>query len=469
MIRRRYAQRSLFELLLPDGEKLWPDDLRRIDELLEDEVVVESIVEGLQKRWPLSRIRGRAGTPAEVVLRMLVLKHLYRWSYDELEHQVRTNLVYRAFARVGCEKVPDAKTILKIARSLGEEVIESLHERVVAVAIRAGVSRGRRLRIDTTVVETNIHYPTDSSLMVDGIRVITRVVKEVEKQIGSGRKRMRNYLRSVKRQCLKIRLLARHVKNRPERVTVYRKLMATARKVVREGQRVRRRLKAQVRARGSSEAIRGRLELADEQLKTFCRRLQQVVEQTKQRVLGGDTHVGNKVLSMFEPHSEAIRKGKMDKPTEFGKMVTIQEAEGGLITAYEVQARRKSDSELWEPALKEHQRIFGRAPYLATADRGFASKKNEEMAQEFGVRRVCLPKKGRLLEKRRRYQQQRWFRRGQRWRAGCEARISVLKRRHGLERCLYRGEAGIRRWVGLGVIADNLLHISRRLPPVPAS
>lgn len=467
MIRRRYEQRSLFELLLPDGEKLWPEDLRRIDELLEDEAVVESIVEGLQKRWPLSRIRGRAGTPAEVVLRMLVLKHLYRWSYDELEHQVRTNLVYRAFARVGCEKVPDAKTILKIARSLGEEVIESLHERVVQVAIRAGVSRGRRLRIDTTVVETNVHYPTDNSLIVDGIRVITRVVKSVEKLIGGGRKRMRNYLRSVKRQSIKIRLLARRPKDRSVQIEVYRKLMATARKVVREGNRVRRRLEARLRDRQSSEAIRGRLKLADGELKTFCGRLEQVLEQTKQRVFGGDTHVRNKLLSLFEPHTEAIRKGKMDKPTEFGKMVTVQEAEGGLITAYGVQAQRKWDSELWEPALQEHQRIFGRAPYMATADRAFASQKNEELAQQFGVRRVCLPKKGRVSVKRRRYQRQRWFRRGLRWRAGSEACISVLKRRHGLDRSLYRSEDGIRRWVGLGVIANNLIQISKSLGSVP--
>jgi IS5 family transposase len=179
-------------------------------------------------------------------------------------------------------------------------------------------------------------------------------------------------------------------------------------------------------------------------------------------VLGGDTHVSDKVLSLFETHTEAIRKGKMDKPTEFGKMVTIQEAEGGLVTAYEVQAERQWDSTLWEPALQKHEEIFDQAPYMAAADRGFASKQNEELAQRLGVRRVCLPKKGRVSEKRRCYQRQRWFRRGQKWRAGSEACISTLKRRHGLNRSLYRGVEGMQRWVGLGIIAHNLLSIGRR-------
>jgi len=163
MVRYRQPQRTLWEVVLPDAAKLWPAPLRRIDALLEDEAVLEPVAEALERRWPQSRRRGRHGTPVEVVLRMLVLKHLYRWSYDELEREVRANLVYRAFSRVGCETVPDAKTILKIARALGPEVVQALHRRVVELAIARGVVRGRRLRIDTTVVETHVHYPTDST------------------------------------------------------------------------------------------------------------------------------------------------------------------------------------------------------------------------------------------------------------------------------------------------------------------
>jgi transposase, IS5 family len=168
MVQRRQRERSLFEVLLPDGHKLWPDWLRRIDTRLEDETVIEVVAQALEARWPQSRRRGRPGTPAEVVIRRLMLKPLFDWSDDDLEHGVRPNVVYRAFTRIDAGDVPDAKTILKIARALGPEVIEQRHRQVVDVAKRAGVPHGRRFRIDTTVVETNVHYPTDSTLLQDG-------------------------------------------------------------------------------------------------------------------------------------------------------------------------------------------------------------------------------------------------------------------------------------------------------------
>ena len=172
MVQRRQRERSLFEVLLPDGHKLWPDWLRKIDMLLEDEAVIEVVAHGLEARWPQSRRRGRPGTPAEVVIRMLMLKHLFDWSYDDLEREVRANLVYRMFTRIDAGEVPDAKTIMKIARALGPAVIEQLHRQVIEVAKRAGVTHGRRFRVDTTVVETNVHYPTDSTLLRDGVRVL---------------------------------------------------------------------------------------------------------------------------------------------------------------------------------------------------------------------------------------------------------------------------------------------------------
>src|ERR1700704_4340882 len=165
MVQRRQRERSLFEVLLPDGHKLWPDWLRKIDTLLEDDAVIGVVAQALEKRWPQSRRRGRLGTPAEVVIRLLILKHLFDWSYDEMEREVRANLVYRMFTRIDAGDVPDAKTILKIARALGPDVIEQLHRQVGEVAKRAGGTHGRRFRIDTTVVETNVHYPTDSTLL----------------------------------------------------------------------------------------------------------------------------------------------------------------------------------------------------------------------------------------------------------------------------------------------------------------
>lgn len=319
MVQRRQRERSLFEVLLPDGHKLWPEWLRKIDTLLEDEAVIEVVAQGLEARWPQSRRRGRPGTPAEVVIRMLILKHLFDWSYDDLEREVRANLVYRAFTRIDAGEVPDAKTILKIARALGPEVIEQLHRRVIDVAKRAGVTHGRRFRIDTTVVETNVHYPTDSTLLQDGIRVLTRTMQRASTALGDPPRRVRNRLRSVMRRVLIIGYEARSPKTRTALVQSYRKLMATTRAVVRDAATMIRRLGQ--RGRTASPHVQPTLRRAHDQLRQMRPLVQRVVAQTRARILGGDTHVADKVLSLFEPHTETIRKGKIATPNEFGKLV----------------------------------------------------------------------------------------------------------------------------------------------------
>lgn len=455
MVQRRQRERSLFEVLLPDGHKLWPDWLRRIDTLLEDEAVIDTVVQALEARWPQSRRRGRPGTPADVVLRMLILKHLLDWSYDDLEREVRANLVYRAFTRIDAGEVPDAKTILKIAGALGPDVIEQLHRQVVEGAKRAGVTHGRRFRIDTTVVETNVHYPTDSSLLQDGVRVLTRTMQRASRALGDRRGRIRDRRRSVWRRVFLIGRQARSPETRDALVRSYRQLMATTRAVGRDATTMVRRIAQRLRT--APRAVAASLIQARQQLQRIQPLVTRILDQTRARLIGGDTHVADKVLSVFEPHTEAIRKGKIAKPTEFGKLVTIQESEGQIITAYEVHERRPADMTLWVPALDRHVAMFGRAPDIAAGDRGFASAKNENAALTRGVRRVILPRPGRKTPARRAHERQRWFRRGQRWRVGCEGRISVIKRRHGLRRCRYHGAAGTARWVGLGVIANNLM------------
>jgi len=455
MVQRRQRERSLFEVLLPDGHKLWPDWLRKIDTLLEEDAVIDVVAQALEKRWPQSRRRGRLGTPVEVVLRMLILKHMFDWSYDDLEQEVRANLVYRAFTRIDAGEVPDAKTILKIARALGPEVIEQLHRQVVDVAKRAGVTHGRRFRVDTTVVETNVHYPTDSTLLQDGVRVLTRTLQRASTALGDRAGRIRNRLRSVTRRVLIIGYEARSPKTRDAMVKSYRKLMATTRAVLRDTATMVRRLGQRVRT--ARPHVKPMLQRAQARLQAMRPLVQRVVDQTRARVLGGDTHVPDKVLCVFEPHTETIRKGKIAKPNEFGKLVTIQESEHQIITGYDVHAKRPADVTLWTAALDRHQTIFGRAPDLAAGDRGFSSATNEQAATARGVRRVVLPRRGPKSPARRAYERQRWFRRGQRWRVGSEGRISVLKRRHGLDRCRYHGEEGMHRWVGVGVIANNLV------------
>jgi len=165
MIQLRHSQRSLWGgFWAEEVADLWEPWMRTADEVLDDAALVETIYEAQGQRWKLSRTRGRKQTPAEVVLRLLILKHARNWSFEVLEREVRANLIYREFTRIGTEKVPDAKVLAKIARVLGPEVVQSLHGRIVELALERGVVKGRSLRVDTTVVETNIHYPTDSSL-----------------------------------------------------------------------------------------------------------------------------------------------------------------------------------------------------------------------------------------------------------------------------------------------------------------
>ena len=190
-------------------------------------------------------------------------------------------------------------------------------------------------------------------------------------------------------------------------------------------------------------------------------RVQQVIQQTKTRIFGGETRTEGKILSLFEPSTEVIRKGKAGKPNEFGKMVKLQEAENQIVTDFEVYPLRPSDADLLIPAIESHQQKLGCTPYLVAADAGFYSASNETVAKEKGVKKVCVPNRYTKSTDRRREQKKRWFRNGQKWRTGCEGRISVIKRRHGLNRSRYKGEAGMKRWVGLGVIADNLINIGR--------
>ncbi len=451
MVRRGYRQRSVFEVLLPDGGKLWEPELGQIDEVLSDEGLIDLVYEALGRRCKKSQVAGRPGTPAEVILRMLVLKHLYDWSFEECERQVRANLVYRQFCRVGCERVPDSKTLIRLAHVLGPEVLKAIVGRLVVIARRRKVVRGLRMRVDTTVVETNIHYPTDSRLLADGVRVITRTAKRLCQQLGEQTLTIRDRTRAVARRVFALALASRKAmqeKAKARMKKLYGELMGQTRAVIRQAERVVERAK-QLRV-GESAQLEATVDL-----------VRSVLAQTKARVFRGDTHYPNKVLSIFEPHTEAIRKGKAAKPTEFGKLVKIQEAEAQFITDYEVLPTRVPDGEHWGPSLELHKKLFGRPPRLAVADAAFASDANEKKAADIGVRRIALPRRGRLSRQRRDHQRQRWFRCALRWRTGSEGRISALKRRHGLARCRYRGEKGMQRWVGLGVIANNLLALGR--------
>jgi IS5 family transposase len=329
----------------------------------------------------------------------------------------------------------------------------------VALAQERGVIQGRKLRVDTTVVETNIHYPTDSSLMGDGTRVLTRTMKKIEAKSGGLKRKVRDRMRSIRKRVVAIALSTRLMgeKGEERRKRQYQELLSLTRKVMNQAQRVLEEVDQAPRRRRTS--IGG----LQQSLKTMIGRLGQVRKQAKIRIFGGITKSQEKIVSVFEPHTEIIRKGKASKPTEFGKLVKIQEAENQIVTHFEVFAQRPPDSTLLLPSVKMHQQRLGRIPEWVAGDAGFYSSQQEKALHSLGVRRISVPNKKSTSAERKRLQRQGWFRRGQKWRTGSEGRISTLKRRHGLRRCLYRGFQGMQRWIGLGVISDNLIQVGRYL------
>jgi IS5 family transposase len=214
-------------------------------------------------------------------------------------------------------------------------------------------------------------------------------------------------------------------------------------------------------------ALRTRTEAAPHRLvqriEAFMPRLDRVVAQAVRRVLeGGTVPAGDKLVSLFEPHSRIIVRHKAGKPVEFGRKLWLEEVEGGLVTGWRVLDQAGPDAAHFRPSLAEHHRRFGHPPWLVAADRGVSSAENEAYARQVGVRRVVLPATGRRRTAERASQEkQRWFRRGFRFRAGIEGRISVLQRCYGLDRCRDHGEDGLERWVGWGIVTANLEQVAR--------
>ncbi len=453
MIATRRLQRSFADgFITEEVTDLWEPWMRQADQVLEDDALLTLIQQEMAKRLKKSKTRGRPGTTAEVALRMLLLKHVRDFSFQELTREVRANLVYREFTRIGGGKVPDDKTMGRLARQLGPAAVKQVHQRMVGIAQEEKIVQGRKMRVDTTVVEKNIHYPTDSSLLGDGVRVLIRGMKKVEEIAGKAGATLRDRSRSVKLRVLEIARAARSKGEQSQNKLqqAYQKLLASTSRVVGQAKRFAEDIATGVKS--SSDVLQqAALEGLRAELDTMAGRVQQVMRQTKARVFEGNTHYEDKLFSVFETSTEAIRKGKAGKPTEFGKMVKIQEAENQIVIDFEVYDKRPDDRALLVPAIEVHEQQLGQTPRLLATDAGFHSAKNEAAAQEKGVERVCIPNRSTKSAE------------GQKWRTGCEGRISVLKRRHGLSRSRYKGDDGIKRWVGLGVIADNLINIGRAM------
>lgn len=464
MLRDRYTVDKFFMEIAERATEMEPI-LAQIDVLLEDIALFRQVKADLSRRYAKSTKTGRFSTPVEVIVRMLAVKHLYNLSYEQTEQQVRDSLVLRHFCRVYFEQVPDDTTLLRWANQLQPATLAGFNTRLVQLAQQLRITQGRKLRTDGTVVETNVAYPSDSKLLADGVRVVGRTLKRMRIALGERARDAAALLRDRTRTARQVaRRIQQAARRRGEAAITemqqsYRQLVSVADATVTQVK--------QVLARFQSESTPS-LQRHCQTLLTYLPRVEQALQQTMRRVFDHEAvPASEKIVSLFEPHTCIIRRQKAGKETEFGRKVWFDEVEGGLVTHWSILDGNPSDETQWQPALDRHRCLFGKPPRQASGDRGLYSLTNEAYAQAQGVQRIILPKRGRKSDARRRHEAQPWFRRGRRFHSGVEGRISVLKRKHGLDRCRNHGEEGFHRWVGWGVIANNLTQIGRKLATRP--
>jgi len=475
MLTDRHAPQDLFTQI-PGRRLQFEPLLAQLDRLLEDDALFQRVKADFARRFPHTPTRGRPSTPVEALLRLLVVKHLYQWSFQATEYWVSDSLSLRQFCRVYWEAVPDHTTLDKWARLLGPETLAALNARVLTLATEHQLTRGRKLRVDTTVIETNIHPPADSSLLTDGVRRLGRLLQRAASVLGAAaapaQPWFRDRTRAMRQRSGQVRRLYRtrglsEAERKAALQRIYAGLLQVARRSRAQGERVLAALRERATglAQTAGKAGKQAAQLA-QQLAGWLPLLGQAIDQARRRVLLGErVPAGEKIVSLFEPHTQIISRGKAGDRVEFGRKLLLEEVEGGLISGYAVLPEAGADAGHLPDSLARHQAQFGRAPDLVTADRGFATAANREAARAAGVKRLAIPYVGKAPPEAK----ERWFRAGYRWRAGVEGRISLLGRRFGQKRALYPGERGLCRWVGWGILAHNLWQTGRVLAAQQAS
>jgi transposase, IS5 family len=426
--------------------------LQAISDLIEDHPeLVERVRQDLERGLKNART-GRSGLTAPQVLRSLTLQRVKNWDYRELRERIADGYTLRQFAGFYTQPVPKHDAFQRAFNRLTPQTLQALNESVVQAAVTLGLEEGKKLRVDTTVVETDIHYPTDSTLLWDTVRILTRLVGRLDEALPQGVKGFTNRALSARRRMQEIERLTPKERHE-QQVPKYRQLIRTTEQVV---QNARAGLQ-QTQGAQDLELLFLRAEIAH-----YCQLGQRVIDQARRRVLEAEqVPTPEKIYSIFETHTDLIKRGKARQPVEFGHKVFLAESAQGFITQYRVLDGNPSDEDHVSPSLQCHQETFGRAPELYGGDRGFHNEHNQQACQQAGVRLPCIPQRGgkKTLE-RETYEKSRAFKQGQRFRAGIEGRISVLFRGRGMKRCRLEGRERFELLVGAAVLANNLLRIA---------
>lgn len=427
--------------------------------------VVELVRKDLQRGLKNAKA-GRIGISPSQVLRSLVLMRVKNWDYRELQERIQDGVSLRLFTGFESAPVPKHDAFNRAFTRLTAETMRTINEVVIHAAVDMDLEDGKQLRVDTTVVETNVHYPTDATLLWDASRTIQRLIKKLCEQLPGKRPRIRNRNTSARRRMQQLQRMTSQQRSQHQ-TPKYRELIRIVDAVIRDGQGlVKTARKALARTKKPMpETTVERIEKLSKEIEEYCQRGIQVVDQTRRRVLQGEqVPTEAKVYSIFKPHTALIKRGKAQKPVEFGRKVFLAESAQGLITDYQVLDGNPGDGSHVAASLDRHRKTFECVPELYASDRGFFSAENIQVCEQAGVSQICIPHKGGgRSEEQAATERTAEFKRGQRFRAGIEGRISVLFRGRGMKRCLAKGPAQLEILVGAAVLTNNLLRIAQML------
>ena len=445
---------SLWDEALPVEVRELPADLAALDALLADPGLLGPIVERFRrevvedKRAVLTD--GRPTIAMETYIRLMVLKARYRWGYRSLVAEVSDSIHLRRFCRIALsERVPDESTVRKLTRRIGAETINELTRVLIVQATRSKRFRARAVRIDSTVIEADVKYPTDADLAAHGVRALAREGRKLAKLVGEQKRRVRDRSRSMGRA---LRALSRTIRRRSgEAKSEVLTLTARTGKLLEQSIAETRRLAAiaRRRARGRGAQVKLRAAAKLEQLADRC---EKVARQINQRVAGEP--IKDRLVSLADPDARPIRKGKLGKPNEFGYVTQLAEVTEntkrgarGLIVPAATAIGNPGEDTLLPQTVAELKRL-GISPREVALDRGFNVGPTTQALNDLAPERVFISGRQQLGSRRTQ-------RRLQRYRTGAEGRISHLKRSYGMDRSRLKGHDGEQIWTGWAILAYN--------------
>jgi IS5 family transposase len=448
VLRETEPQATLWDALLPEEAKRLPAELVAVDAFLDDERFIAPFRDLFDRRL------GRPSVPIDTLLRLLYLKHRYQLGYETLCREASDSISWRRFCRIPLDRpVPHPTTLVKLVRRAGPGVVDELNAALLAKLAGDRVLRGRKLRVDTTVVEADVDHPTDADLLEKAVRKLGGLVRRAKARGAASRTPFRDRSRSAGRRLKQIsRTLRRRTGQAPAEVDrLTAEVAAIARRTLGQAERVARNARRARRARPGDGRLRRLLGRLDETT-SLTRRL---LDQARQR-LAGNRVIGDRLVALSDPDARPIRKGKPGRPTEFGYTVLLGECDRGFVAVHRTRKGNPPDAAGLVEAVTDVAAVTGRVPATVVGDRGFGTAANDAALATLGVTRVGLARTGTPGKARRAFEQTRRFRRMRNWRVGIEARISQLKRSFGLRRTRLRRLDGARTWVGLGIFAYNL-------------